>query len=165
MTASTGLLSREDHIWQQLTIIEAGDVASSKADDGSPAFSGGPALAFSRLHTAVSCACCGTLFLLRRHLPRRALYAVLLSPEVAHTAKAPMFLALLFKVGRRPLINTNPVRANSSGFQSPSACLHLVPGASLNMLKCAAGGSCGREQPARRGLCEAADAGRPHGAR
>ena len=32
---------------------------------------------------------------------RRALYAVLLSPEVAHTAKAPMFLSLLFKVLKR----------------------------------------------------------------
>jgi len=28
----------------------------------------------------------------------RTLYAVMLSPEVPHTAKAPMFLALLFKV-------------------------------------------------------------------
>ena len=33
----------------------------------------------------------------------RALYAVLLSPEVARTTKAPMFLALLFKVRISPL--------------------------------------------------------------
>ena len=32
------------------------------------------------------------------NVQRRALYATLLSSEVAHTAKAPMFLALLFKV-------------------------------------------------------------------